>query len=123
VFALFAYYTCFSRRRPHARRRIHSAQVARGIDADTFKRLMYVALMLQARGLITGDYSTGYQYGVCYRYHGEKFATAAEHERWSRMVLNGVSCPEFGRGYRDGLAGRDLRRILEPADEQRQNAC
>lgn len=70
------------------------------MDGPEFK-----ALMLRAQQL-DSVYGTGYQRGLRRLYYGEKLGTAAEHETWLNMGLQGDTRLELGRGYRDGFAGR-----------------
>jgi hypothetical protein len=67
------------------------------------KQSGFESLMNRARALCSGDYLAGYQRGLRRYYHGEKFGTQAEHEKF----LNpGEHRAELGRGYRDGFAGK-----------------
>lgn len=61
---------------------------------------------MEAARTLGGDYAAGYQRGLRRHYHGEKFGTAAEHERW--LAMDGHR-QEQGDGYRDGFAGSPPR--------------
>jgi len=62
--------------------------------------------------LLAGDYGAGYQRGLRRHYHGEAFGTADEHTKWSGLGEDGDHRAELGRGYRDGLAGRDPEPLM-----------
>ena len=51
--------------------------------------------------LLTSDYGAGYQTGLRRHYHGERFGDQREHE------LREARQDEYGRGYRDGMAGQE----------------
>ncbi|WKB52321.1 hypothetical protein [Eleftheria terrae] len=61
-----------------------------------FKRLSH-----WAKTLLTGDYGLGYQNGLRRRYYGERFGSPSQHEQWLEKQ------DDYGRGYRDGVAGRE----------------
>jgi len=50
------------------------------------------------------DYQRGYLYGLRCRYYREQFGADNEFAQW-RVSAESPEYPEFGRGYRDGLAG------------------
>lgn len=66
----------------------------------------FQSLARRAR-LLKSDYGVGYQRGLRRHFHGERFGTAEEHATWSRLGLDGDPRTELGRGYRDGLAGKE----------------
>lgn len=70
------------------------------------KQGQFETYMQTASLVIGGDYARGYQRGLRRHYHGEKFGTDTEHEKW--MVLDG-HIQELGDGYRDGAAGHPPR--------------
>lgn len=82
------------------------------MNEHEFKRLMSMAK------LIPGDYSAGYQRGLRRHYHGDKFGTDAEHNLWLKMGIDGDHRTELGKGYRDGLAGREPAPKGRPATMQ-----
>jgi len=50
----------------------------------------------------------GYLRGLRRHYHGENFCTPDEHALWMSLVLDGdPRRVDLGRGYRDGVAGRE----------------
>lgn len=65
----------------------------------------FQSLMQRAR-VFGGDYGAGYQRGLRRNYHGDKFGTTDDHEKWLRLGSNGDPREELGRGYRDGFAGK-----------------
>lgn len=69
------------------------------MNEHEFQRLMRLGK------LAGGDYSAGYLRGLRRHYHGEKFGTVEEHEKWSGLGLDGDHRIELGTGYRDGVAG------------------
>lgn len=71
------------------------------MDENRFRCLAQRARMLDS------DYGAGYMRGLRRRFHGEKFGTIEEHEKWKNLGRNGDPRLELGRGYRDGLAGRE----------------
>ncbi len=76
----------------------------------------FVSYMYQARSISTlnsQDYYSGYMRGLRRRYHGEKFGTIEEHERFMRLGQNGDTRIELGRGYRDGFAGKTPQEVLD----------
>jgi hypothetical protein len=76
------------------------------MDESRFKTLMGRARSLQS------DYGAGYQRGLRRHYDGERFGTAEEHAKWSRLGLDGDRREELGRGYRDGCDGRDPEPLI-----------
>jgi len=71
------------------------------------------------RGLadpMMSEYWAGYTRGLRRAYHGEKFGTAEEHEKWlSAANSRDESRKQRGRGYKDGLAfGEVSSRIGRP---------
>lgn len=54
------------------------------------------------------DYSRGYQRGLRRHYHGDKFGTEEEHQKFHSMT--GVR-QEIGDGYREGYAGMPPRGV------------
>ena len=50
------------------------------------------------------DYQRGYLQGLRCRYYREQFGASSELAQW-RASADSPEYPEFGRGYRDGLAG------------------
>lgn len=71
------------------------------MDERTFQAFARRAKQLQ------GDYGAGYRRGLHRHYHGERFGEPGEHEVWVRMGLDDDPREEMGRGYRDGLEGRE----------------
>lgn len=71
------------------------------MDEGTFK-----ALMGRAR-ILSSDYGAGYQTGLRRHYHGKTFGNQQELVALAKAGLNGDPRVELGRGYRDGLAGRE----------------
>lgn len=65
----------------------------------------FMRLLNRAR-LLGGDYAAGYQRGLRRHYHGERYGTDEEHEKFMRLGLDGDYREELGRGYRDGFAGK-----------------
>ncbi len=57
--------------------------------------------------LLTSDYGSGYMRGLRRHYHGKQFGTSEEHRQWLSFGRGGDPRVELGRGYRDGLAGRE----------------
>ena len=54
------------------------------------------------------DYYVGYIRGLHRLRHGERFDTEDEHQQWLALASDvDKRRRERGRGYRDGLAGRD----------------
>ena len=50
------------------------------------------------------EYWSGYKRGLRRRFHGERFGTAAEHEKWMGLADDeDESRRERGQGYRDGF--------------------
>lgn len=71
------------------------------------------------RGLadpMMAEYWAGYIRGLRRAYHGEKFGTDEEHEKWSSAANSrDESRKQRGRGYKDGLAfGEVSSRIGRP---------
>jgi hypothetical protein len=53
------------------------------------------------------DYWTGYERGLRRLYHGKKFGTSEEHEKWLSLTADSVPArAERGEGYLDGLSGK-----------------
>lgn len=71
------------------------------MDEPRFRSLMARARMLRS------DYGVGYQTGLRRHYHGDQFGNPAELAVMAAAGLDGDTRVELGRGYRDGLAGRD----------------
>lgn len=76
------------------------------MDEITFK-----ALMGRAR-LLRSDYGAGYQTGLRRHYHGKQFGNPQELAALAKAGLNGDPRVELGRGYRDGLAGREPEPLI-----------
>lgn len=62
--------------------------------------------------LLTSDYGSGYMRGLRRHYHDDKFGTNDEHQKWLSLGRKGDLRAELGRGYRDGLAGRDPEPLI-----------
>lgn len=62
--------------------------------------------------LLTSEYGSGYLRGLRRHYHGERFGTLDEHEKWMSLGRRGDPRTELGRGYRDGLAGREPQPLI-----------
>lgn len=81
------------------------------MDESSFRKL------LQRAKLLIGDYGSGYQSGLRRCYHGKEYGDPAEHAARERRQ------DEWGRGYRDGLAGMEpvplMGRPPLPADAPR----
>ena len=76
------------------------------MDEATFRGEMARAKAMQELSPgMDADYWAGYQRGLRRRYHGERFGTEEEHERF--LSLSEEEGDEFrrrfGEGYRDGL--------------------
>jgi hypothetical protein len=72
------------------------------MNEQKFKTLM------RAADSVGGDYASGYHKGLRRHYHGEKFGTPEEHEKY--MAMDGHR-QEMGDGYRDGFAGLPPRGV------------
>jgi hypothetical protein len=63
--------------------------------------------MLRAEALFKNeypDYFRGYARGLRRKYHGERFGTEAEHEKWMGLVNDEIQDRrEVGRGYQVGF--------------------
>ncbi|UCD32204.1 MAG: hypothetical protein JSV38_15845 [Desulfobacterales bacterium] len=72
------------------------------MDRDTFEReMMRVKTMMNIQNR---DYWAGYQRGLLRKYHGEKFGTNDEHEKWMSMAGDtDKGRADRGQGYRDGF--------------------
>ena len=66
----------------------------------------FKARMGRAR-ILSSDYGAGYQTGLRRHYHGKSFGDPSQLAAMAKAGLNGDPRVELGRGYRDGLAGRD----------------
>lgn len=78
------------------------------VESDFQSRLRRAQLVLS----ITDDqsrkeYLTGYMRGLRRAYHGEAFGTEDEHCRWLNLG-DDPGREDLGRGYRDGIAEREL---------------
>jgi hypothetical protein len=64
---------------------------------------------LTRRAQLTGDrdYAMGYLRGWRRHHHGENVDSPGEHARWMSFGLDGDPRVDLGRGYRDGVAGRE----------------
>lgn len=71
------------------------------MDEQTFKREMTKAQASHGLGENT-DYWQGYMRGLRRNYHGEKFGTDEEHEKWLSLI-DAPYRKELGQGYRDGF--------------------
>jgi hypothetical protein len=69
---------------------------------DRYTRLARMAGALPR----TDDYQRGYLQGLRSRYHREQFGFHDEHARWIEFG-DSPAYPEFGKGYRDGLAASE----------------
>jgi hypothetical protein len=75
--------------------------------AEDFERKMRRADTL-SRLTDQPDYYVGYITGLRRFHHGERFGTEGEHQQWLALAADADKMRrERGRGYRDGLAGRD----------------
>ena len=83
-----------------------SAPLETHMKHTTFQRLMRIARLDQC------DWSVGYQRGLRRHYHGERFGTIEEHERWMSLGLHGDHRLELGDGYRAGFAGQEIPGFL-----------
>ena len=76
------------------------------MDEGKFK-----ALLGRAR-ILSSDYGAGYQTGLRRHYHGKQFGNPQELAALAKAGLNGDPRVELGRGYRDGLAGREPEPLM-----------
>jgi len=53
------------------------------------------------------DFWSGYQRGLRRHYHGEKFGTPAEHQKWMSLV-DDETRRELGLGYQSGFDGQNI---------------
>jgi len=82
------------------------------LNEQEFERLMRLGK------LVGGDYSAGYQRGIRRLYHGDKFGTPEEHEKWQLLGMLGDPRVELGEGYRDGFAGLPPRGLPQGRPEE-----
>ena len=78
------------------------------MDRQVFESRMRKARTLAELG-DKPDYWTGYQRGLRRVYHGEKFGTDEEHQKW--LALEGdpdLARDARGRGYRDGYQEKEV---------------
>jgi len=67
------------------------------------------------------DYWYGYRRGLRRARFGEQFGTAAEHQLWLTLADDtDASRAARGRGYRDGLAVGEHRRVEQPRAHARR---
>ena len=72
-----------------------------------FESKMHRARTMRDLGERPGYY-TGYLRGLRRLFHGEKFGTGAEHQKWLRLLDDPDEARhERGRGYLDGFTGKD----------------
>ena len=71
------------------------------MNQNQFEQKMRKAQVL-AR-LQDSDYWAGYHRGLRRLFHGERFGTPAEHEKWLALSDDRE---RLGQGFRDGFAGK-----------------
>jgi len=71
------------------------------MEKQTFEHEMAKAKTFHDLGEKT-DYYRGYMRGLRRKFHGEKFGTDAEHEKWMSLITDPCRA-ETGQGYRDGF--------------------
>jgi len=91
------------------------------MEKGEFERAMRKAETFAALGS-RPDYWEGYQFGLRARFYGEKFGTEKDNLTWPFLMVGmDETRKEWGRGYRDGLAGmergktaaEDVQRLAE----------
>jgi len=93
------------------------------MDDKTFKRESVKAKAMTHVEPERADYWHGYRLGLRRARFGEAFVTDAEHELWMTLDDADPTRAARGRGYRDGLAVGEHRRVEQPqAHARRTNA-
>lgn len=74
------------------------------MDFERFKKEMQMAEHMAKTDVERESYWRGYQRGLRRAYHGEKFGTPDEHQKFLKLVNSlDESRRETGRGYADAL--------------------
>jgi hypothetical protein len=88
------------------------------MEKEEFERARRKAETFAALGS-RPHYWEGYQFGLRARFYSEKFGTEKDNLTWPFLMVGiDETRKEWGRGYRDGLAGVERGKTAE-ADVQR----
>lgn len=85
-----------------------AAKITRNLTLNKFKHLRHkVGVLLTFVEGEEREFALGYQRGLQRAYHGDLFGSEEEHQALLRQG-DPDTCTPRGRGYRAGLAGKDI---------------